>query len=186
MQPQNRLLRLSSLREEIVALCAVKCRMFHERVITEAVSMLPVVCRFPESNYQRIGLCSPELRSQRLGCSHTTARIKLGSAIDELEMAGADNSRPASFLAQELNWLNNEIHLLDHRKGDAEKALAKILEETYGSPDRVRTGEKLREAEEQIRELERLHDKYVDRIGALRDRVVTEIDSLIEQVASEA
>ena len=186
MKLRNRLDCLASLREEIVALCAVKCRMSHERVIREADSMLPVVCRFPEGAYQRIGLCSPEVRSQRIGCSHTTARTKLGSAIEELNIAGADKSGPGSFLADELNWLNNEIHLLDHRKGEAEKTLAKILEEAYGAGDRARTGKRLREAEQTIREMEGLHDEYVDRIGVLRDRVVAEIDRLIEQVANEA
>jgi hypothetical protein len=186
MKPQNRLDHLSSLREEILALCAVKCHMSHARVIREADSMLPVVCRFAEGNYQRIGLCSPEVRAQRLGCSHTTARIKLGSAIKELDTGVEDNSEPGSIFSYELNWLNNEIHLLDHRKGEAEKTLAKILEEAYGARDRAPTGERLREAEAQIREMERLHDEYVDRIGALRDRVVTETDRLIEQVANEA
>jgi hypothetical protein len=147
MKPQNRLDRLSSLREEIVVLCAVKCQMSHERVIREADSMLPVVCSFPEGNYQRIGLCSPEVRAQRLGCSHTTARIKLGSAIDELN-GDSDESGPGSFLAHELNWLNNEIHLLDHRKGEAEKTLAKILEETYVAGDRARTAGRLSDAEQ--------------------------------------
>ena len=186
MKPQNRLDRLSSLREEIVALCAVKCHMSHERVIREGDSMLPVVCSFPEGNYQRVGLCSPKVRAQRLGCSHTTARIKLGSAIDELDLDGAVRSGPGSLLADQLNWLNNEIHLLDHRKGEAEKTLAKILEETYVAGDRARTAERLRDAEQAIRDMERLHDEYVDRIGVLRDRVVTEMDRLIEQVANEA
>jgi hypothetical protein len=180
MKPQNRLNRLSSLREEIVALCAVKCQMSHERVIREGDLMLPVVCSFPEGNYQRVGLCSPEVRTQRLGCSHTTARIKLGSAIDELDLDGADKSGPGSLLAHELNWLNNEIHLLDHRKGEAEKTLARILEETYVAGDRARTAGRLRDAEEQIREMERLHDEYVDRIGALRAKVVAELERLIE------
>jgi hypothetical protein len=180
MKPQNRLNRLSSLREEIVALCAVKCHMSHERVIREGDLMLPVVCSFPEGNYQRVGLCSPEVRAQRLGCSHTTARIKLGSAIDELDLDGADKSGPGSLLADELNWLNNEIHLLDHRKGEAEKTLAKILEETYVAGDRARTAGRLRDAEEQIGEMERLHDEYVDRIGALRAKVVAELERLIE------
>jgi hypothetical protein len=186
MKPKNLLDRLCTLRDEIAGLRAVKCHMFHERVIREADSMLPVVYRFPVGDYQRIGLCSPGVRSQRLGCSHTTARIKLGNAIDELHTEDAAHRGPGHFLAHELNWLNNEIHLLDHRKGDAEKALAKVLEETHGDPDRASSGEKLMKAEEHIRELERLHDEYIDRIGALRDRVVTEIDKLIGQVAHEA
>jgi hypothetical protein len=148
--------------------------------------MLPLLCSLPGGNYQRVGLCSPEVRAQRLGCSHTSARIKLENAIDELDLDGAGNSGLGSLLAQELNWLNNETHLLDHRKGEAEKTLARILEETYAADDRARTGERLRDAEHAIRGMERLHDAYVDRIGVLRDRVVTELDRLIEQVANEA
>jgi len=84
------------------------------------------------------------------------------------------------------NWLNNEIHLLDHRKGEAEKTLARILEETYAAGDQAPTGERLRDTEHAIREMERLHDAYVDQIGVLRDKVVTEMDRLIEQVTNEA
>jgi hypothetical protein len=172
---------LSSLREEIAALGAVKCHMSHERIIRAAGSLLPVVCRIPEGAYQRVGLCSPETRAQRLGCSHTMARIKLESAIDELEKGALEERGPGSFLRSELNWLDNEIHLLDHRKGEAEKTLAKILEE-YGASDRAGQPERLREAEETVRGMERLHDEYVDRMGILRDRVVTEMDRMIERV----
>lgn len=183
--PWKRLDYLSSLREEIVALAAVKCHMSHERIIRAAGSLLPVVCRFPEGAYRRVGLCSPETRAQRLGCSHTMARIKLESAIDELETGAGEESVPGSFLRSELNWLNNEIHLLDHRKGEAEKTLARILEE-YGAVDGAGQAKRLREAEAKVRELERLHDEYVDRIGILRDTIVTEMDKLIECVRNES
>jgi hypothetical protein len=86
MKPQKSLDHVSSLREEIAALRVVKCRMSHERVVRTADSMLPVVCRFPEGSYQRVGLCSAEARGQRLGCSHSTARIKLKRGINELDM----------------------------------------------------------------------------------------------------
>jgi hypothetical protein len=168
------------LREEIIALQVVKCHMSHERIISVAGSLLPVVGHLPEGNYQRVGLCSSETRTQRLGCSHTMARIKLESAIDELETGAGETSGPGSFLRSELNWLNNEIHLLDHRKGEAEKALA--LLEAYSAIDRAGEVERLREAEAKVREMERLHDEYVDRIGILRDRVVIEMDRLIERV----
>ncbi len=179
MEPRKPLDYLSSLREEIVALRAVKCHMSHERIIRAAGSMLPVVGRLPEGAYQRVGLCSQKTRAQRLGCSHTMARIKLESAIDELEAGAEEKSGPGSFLRSELNWLNNEIHLLDHRKGEAEKAIA--LFETYSASDRGGQVERLKEAEEKVREMERLHDQYVDRMAILRDRVVTEMDRLIER-----
>ena len=133
-----------------------------------------------------MGLCSPEVRAQRLGCSHTTARIKLENAIQELATNDADDSGPGSILTRELNWLDNEIHLLDHRKGKAEKTLAKVLEERYRTGNRAHTIERLRETEQQIREMERLHDEHVDRIGMLRDRVMNEMDRLIERVDNEA
>jgi len=176
-----KLTHLSSLREEIVALGAVKCHMSHERILKAAGWMLPVVGRLPEAKYQRVGLCSQKTRAQRLGCSHTMARIKLESAIDELETG--EKSGPGSFLRSELNWLNNEIHLLDHRKGEAETTLARILEE-YSAGDGASTAERLREAKAKVREMERLHDEYVDRIGILRDTVVTEMDKLIERLGS--
>lgn len=76
--------------------------------------MLPVVCRFPEGSHQRVGLCNPDVRAQRLRCSHTSARIKLERGIGELDPE--DNVGTESFSGNELNWLNNEIHLLDHRR----------------------------------------------------------------------
>ena len=176
MTPRNRLDFLSCLRAEIAVLVAVKCRMSHERIIKAPDSLLPVRCHFPDGNYQRIGLCSPETRAQRLGCSHTMARIKLGNAINEFT---EDESGPGRSLGDELYWLNNEIHLLDHRKGEAEKTVA-ILLEARGALDRMCQDEILIQAQEKVREMERLHDEYVDRIGILRDRVVIEMDRLIE------
>lgn len=77
---------------------------------------------------------------------------------------------PASSFASELNWLNNQIHLLDHRKGDAEKALAKIEEDMHRAGNRARGGKALMEARTLVLEMERSHDEYVEQIGALRDR----------------
>ena len=67
MELQKRLDQLRSLRLEIATLCIVKCRLSHERVVRDSVSGLAVICRFPEGSYQRVGLCTPELRAKRLG-----------------------------------------------------------------------------------------------------------------------
>src|SRR3954468_5938039 len=120
MKPWERLDYLFSLRHQIAALGVVKCRMSHERVIRAADTMLPIICRFPAGSYQRIGLCNPEVRAVRLGCSHTMARVKLEKAINELGTGERDSTGLVTFLGHELNRLDNEIHLLDHRKGEAE------------------------------------------------------------------
>ncbi|MDX6383286.1 MAG: hypothetical protein QOK48_859 [Blastocatellia bacterium] len=119
------------MREEIAALRIVKCHMSHERVMRADETMLPVICCLPENSYQRIGLCSPEIRAMRLGCSHTSARIKLEDAINELNSSGEEGNGPGPRLSSELSWLNNQIHLLDHRKGEAETTLARMLEEAW-------------------------------------------------------
>ena len=175
MTPNERLHYLRLLREEIAALSVVKCHMSHERIRRAGELMLPVACRVPEGSYQRVGLCSPEVRAQRLGCSHTTARIKLQDAINELNTGDAKSGQRSS-LGGELTWLNNEIHLLDHRKGEAEKNVAK-LEELSRDVDRSHKEMELLEARNVVREMERLHDQYVELIGALRDRVVNELDA---------
>lgn len=167
---------LQSVLTEISALSVVKCRMSHERVRTEGA--LPVVSRLFEGSYERFGLCSPELRAQRLGCSHTAARIKLQNAIDRLNIAGA--SGDGASLGDELNWLNNQIHLLDHRKGEAEQILARAAEQTHRAGASERAPKELIEARNAVGELERVHDEYVELIGALRDKVAHELERLIE------
>jgi hypothetical protein len=143
--------------------------------------MRPVICSLPEGSYQRVGLCSFETRTQRLGCSHTTARIKLQDAINELNTGNEEGRGLSLSLLGELNWLDNQIHLLDHRKGEAEKTLAKLEEEMYRAGEQVSRGEELTQATKMILEMERLHDEYVEHIGVLRDRVVHQLDMLIEQ-----
>lgn len=178
----NHLCRLYSLREEIATLLVVKCRMNHERVIRVGESMLPGACHITESTYERVGLCRPEVRAQRLGCSHTSARIKLEDAINALNMRSDEGNRLRQQLHNELNWLDNQIHLLDHRKGEAEKTLARLLEDTDGTGVPNRRATELLEAENELRELERVHDEYVERIGRLRDRIIIEIDKLMEAI----
>lgn len=182
MKPEKLIDRLRSLRKEIAALCIVKCHMSHERIRRVGEFMLPVVSRLPGGEYERVGLCSPEARAQRLGCSHTTARVKLQEAVNELSIGHGNNDGQGLELAARLNWLDNEIHLLDHRRSEAEKRLAKIEERKYRFSDKADKSEELLGAKKLVLEAEHLHDKYVEQMGVLRDRVLNGLDKLIEQV----
>jgi hypothetical protein len=182
MKTEKPIDRLRSLRKEIASLCIVKCRMSHERIRRVGEFRLPVVSRLPGGGYQRVGLCSPEARAQRLGCSHTTARIKLQQAIKELSIGHGNNDGQMSELTVRLNRLDNQIHLLDHRKSEAETNLAKIEEQKYRAGDRSEKVEELNGAKKVVLEMERLHDKNVEQIGVLRDRVLNGLDRLIQQV----
>ena len=173
MVPRLRKSHLSSLCDEIASLRVVKCRMNHERVIGAAVRAQPPGSRVPLHNFKRVGLCSPDERNARLGCSHTMSRTKLDRAISELE------PEQAGQLGRELNWLTNEIHLLDHRKGEAELRIATARCEAGGGLGDTRALELM---EEEVARLERQHDEYVERVGALRDRIMFEIERVLGEL----
>jgi hypothetical protein len=175
MPPDARKSHLASLRDEIASLRVVRCRMAHERVVGVVAPARPPGGRGPLHSFERVGLCGPGERDLRLGCSHTMSRTKLDRAIGELEPERAEQ------LGRELNWVTNEIHLLDHRKGEAEARLASARHAAGGGSDGVSALEALKEAEEVMR-LERKHDEYVESIGALRDRVVSEIERMLQEV----
>lgn len=186
MERHQRLNYLISLRTEIAELLVVKCRMSHEQIIRTAGSNLPVTSR-TSGSYQRIGLCDPETRARQLGCGHTMSRYRLEAAISEVGAGNQERAGQGALLGCELNGLINEIHLLDHRKGEAEKFLAIALEEAHcADSEEGGTGggdERLKIAEGAVREIEERHDEYVSRIGELRDKVVAEMDNLIEQLS---
>lgn len=173
--PRVRKSYLASLRDDIASLRVIKCRMAHERVVVSNAPARTPVSRGSLYNFERVGLCSPDERAGRLGCSHTMSRTKLERAIGELE------SEKAEQLGHELNWITNEIHLLDHRKGEAEARLASARQEAGGGSVDGRALEIMKETEE-VRRLERQHDEYVERVGMLRDRVVSEMERLLGEL----
>lgn len=172
MTPRLRKSHLASLRDEIASLRVVKCRMAHERVIEAAAPAPSPGSRGPLHNFKRVGLCSPDDRDAQLGCSHTMSRTKLDRAISELEPGQAEQ------FGRELNWLTNEIHLLDHRKGEAEACLATARRDGWGG---LGDAHALELTEEEVARLERQHDEYVERVGALRDRIVSEIERMLRE-----
>ncbi|MFN0139741.1 MAG: hypothetical protein ACKVQW_06605 [Pyrinomonadaceae bacterium] len=107
----------------------------------------------------------------------------MDDAINELGTSGAENNASSLLLSNQLAWLNNAIHLLDHRKGEAEKKFARVLDDVHRAGEQGDNVEMVREAENEVREMEQLHDEYVERIGRLRDRVVIEIDRLLGEHA---
>jgi hypothetical protein len=175
MRQRSRKDYLASIRDDIASMQVVKCRMAHERVVASNALAPPPVDRGPLYNFKRVGLCSPDERAARLGCSHTMSRTKLDTAINELE------PEKAGPLGNELNRITNEIHLLDHRKGQAEARLASARLEAQGGSVDAQAFEILKETQEVAR-LERQHDEYVERVGVLRDRVVSEIDRLLGEL----
>lgn len=172
---ETRIAYLTLLRDEVASLRIVKCRMEHERIASSAGWVRQGTGQSLSPAFKRVGLCSPEVRAERLGCSHTMSRVKLDGAIKELWPGIAER------LGDELNWLTNQIHLLDHRKGAAEARKAMAAQQIGGRVGGDGASEAGTESQ-QVEEMEREHDRYVERLGQLREVVVTELNEAIRQL----
>lgn len=170
---QSRLTRLAFLHSQVTGLRIVKCHMAHERVVRSPDTLQPKLSQLFPHSFERWGLCTPDVRAERLGCSHTMSRILLDRVIDELESDIIEQFR------DELNRVTNEIHLLDHKKGQAEarKAIAEM--DTRNQCEGGELSEELLRATAEIKQLEQEHDGYVERVGAFRGRIIQELEKMM-------
>jgi hypothetical protein len=180
--PADSLESLRALRERIASLGVARCRMIHERVRIENGAALRVSRGEPEPSLVRIGLCSPEVRARNLACGHTMARYVLLDAVRALHAAGRLAEAAHDALEQALESVCNDIHLLDHQKGDAERQLALSSEGKHRScgdaAQEEATSAAARSAAE-VRRLEEQHDAYAERISELQVEVLAHLDAAI-------
>lgn len=161
---------LETLRNQIASLQVTRCRMLHERVRIENGSVLRVSRGEPEPGLVRIGLCSPEVRARNLACGHTMARYALLDAVDALHAAGWLSAAEHASLRQALESVSNAIHLLDHRKGDAERDLALSSEKKHLSCE---------ESAAEVGRLEEQHDAHAEQVRELRSAVLAHLDAAV-------
>lgn len=155
---------------KILNLKTVKCRYHHERIIYDKETNLPIPSFMPETSYQNIGLCSPEIRAERIACGHTMARYLLENALSILASNGVETEN----LQNDLREVTNEIHTLDHEKGFAEKHLAQLIERKHAETENDLV-EEIEKAKFSIKELEDSHSVCVEKIGAVRDLIISEM-----------
>lgn len=161
---------LEALRDRIASLQVIRCRMVHERVRVENGSVLRVSRGEPEPGLVRMGLCGPEARARNLACGHTMARYALLDAIKTLHAAGWLPATERAALQEEVESVSNAIHLLDHRKGEAEKTLALLSEKKHCSCE---------ESAAEVRCLEERHGAYAERLRALQATVLAHLDAAV-------
>jgi uncharacterized small protein (DUF1192 family) len=160
---------VSEIRERIARLQVVACRLAHERACWEDGGIVR----------QQVGgedilvrpLCGTNVRRRRLACAHTSARYAAERALLDLRKAGALGEDACAAFLRELHALGHQIHLLDHRKGDAEKALALAAETARLAEDAA--ADAVRDAAQSlVRTMESEHDGYAERLRDWRDRVL--------------
>jgi hypothetical protein len=160
---------VSEIRERIARLQVVACRLAHERACWENGGI--VRHQVGDEDVLVRPLCSSHVRRRRLACAHTTARYAAEQALLDLRNAGALGEDACAAFLQELHALGHQIHLLDHRKGDAEKDLALAVETARLAADA--TAAALRDAAQSlVRTMESEHDGYAERLRDWRDRVL--------------
>lgn len=164
---------VSEIRERIATMQIVSCRLAHERVRWENGSI--VRRQVGQEHIPVRPLCSWEVRRRRLACAHTTARYSAEQALLDLRKAGALSEDACAALAEELHALGQQIHLLDHRKGDAEKAYGLAAETSRLAEDATADASR-DEAKSLVRVMESAHDRYVERFRDWRDRVLAAAD----------
>ena len=164
-----------ALNKKIANLKAVKCRLTHERVKFDAETNLPVAESLPELGYERVGLCPPEIRSERLACGHTMARYLLEDALSIL----AENGVETDDLKTGLDEATCRIHSLDHEKGFADKHLAQMIEKKYVQPESDFSKE-IQTARDAIKNIENQHTEYVEKIANVRDLIISKMQFFIE------
>ena len=149
-----------ALNKKIANLKAVKCRLTHERVKFDAETNLPVAESLPELGYERVGLCPPEIRSERLACGHTMARYLLEDALSIL----AENGVETDDLKTGLDEATCRIHSLDHEKGFADKHLAQMIEKKYVQPEND-FSEQIQTRGDAIKNIENQHNRICPKIA---------------------
>lgn len=167
----------SDLREWLAALEVVKCRMIHERLRWQDGRLVRIDRGEPEPVLARLGLCPAEVREQRASCGHTMVRHHLQRALQALHEGGVSSEEEHAQLHQELNAIDNQIHLLDHRKGMAERRHAVLAEgQALGDPATTDHATALAEAAAEVRACEAEHDHHVERLAAWRERLLQLVD----------
>lgn len=130
---------MDAVLQELAALRVVSCGLAHERVRTEAGTVLRRAAALEhDPGLVRAGLCTHELRARQLSCAHTRARITLDRAIAAAAGAGLLAQEEAQRLRAELGRLDHAVHMSDWDKSRAELQYAQLLERegTAGSQAR--------------------------------------------------
>ena len=114
----------------------IKCDMHHEKIQVKSDSNEPIF-NFQESKktYVRNNLCPYKLRSERLGCAHSSANSNFIGLIDQLN----SNDLRISELKTDVQSLINEVYKLDHEKGELEKEIHECSNERLESVEQELT-----------------------------------------------
>lgn len=164
---------VSEIANRIAAMQIVGCRLAHEQVCWERGRILRR--RLGDEQILVRQVCSWSVRKERLACAHTSARDAAERALLELRDARGLTEDACVSLLEELRTIGHEIQLLDHRKGEAEKAYALAVERAAGAGGDPAIGA----LQSLISSMESEHGHHVSRLIQWRDAVLAAVDRTV-------
>ncbi|WP_156817092.1 hypothetical protein [Rubritalea marina] len=146
--------------------------MKHEKVQRSNNGIDPLPCSLSGEGFKRFQYCSNAIRSKRLGCAHTTARIRMLQILDDLPTRVAPEKQIEQWksIVQELE---QSIIDVDRKKSDAE--LAHAIQSAEIQREATKKSEiqgKLANTAAHIAELIKTHNHYLDKLERLRNEVL--------------
>ncbi|WP_157717089.1 hypothetical protein [Formosa sp. Hel1_31_208] len=114
---------IQSIYENIEQLQVVKCGMFHEGVAINPDGTPKYSTMDSVTVFDRLPLCTHELRNVRLGCAHSGVNVKFESTLDKLIALMPHKSEIISSLKTSFSATITKIYTTDHQMGHLEHQL---------------------------------------------------------------
>ena len=165
---------LESAAQQLSAFEFIHCGMEHEKIQRSGDGVEPLRNALADHGFQRFPYCSSGIRTQRLGCAHTSARGRFLQILNQLPPELASDAQ-WQLWKQELQQLDLDIIQVDRQKSDAELRHAKhcSIPEYDAFPS---LQQKLEQTESHIQHLIHTHQQYIQRLRQLRDAVLCQIN----------
>ncbi len=164
--------RLRAIEADIRSFDLSCCQLYHEKVKRKSDGITPIIDTSVEHGFERVTFCSNKTRASRLGCAHTSARVRLKNLIRKL---------PESFChqAQAEHWTKCVIRLemaiirADMKKSDYELEHARCSANLCTSTQpAASTTEQLADLNEKIRLIELEHNACIQQLSSLCDEIL--------------
>ena len=163
-------MELAEVKEKLENFQLVQCGLSHEKVRLNPETSLPIKVKISEEEiFQRRDLCPADQRKKTLGCAHSSSNIAFERLIEDI----ASKDDTISLLKQRLNFQISEIYQLDHKKGDLEKARAKLMTRDLLCSERA-----LIRNDQEIKQCIALHRSQIKNLGAIKSAIIDRIDEL--------
>ena len=163
---------IDQIRKELENFEFIHCGMAHEKIQRESDGISPLHDCAADHGLKRVTYCNAQVRSRRMGCAHTTARIKFLEILDKVPKTGLSSEKVEAW-KQQVSDLDFAIIQVDQRKSDSELQHAQKSIELCDSPTKqAEISADLHKLNKVIDNQINEHGNYLNQLKSLRDEVL--------------